>query len=39
MAVRSLSEIALVLFVITLAVNAGAKILASGALNVRKRSH
>ncbi len=39
MAVRSLAEIALVLFVITLAVNAGAKILSSGALHVRKRQH
>jgi phosphate transport system permease protein len=39
MAVRSLAEIALVLFVITLAVNAAAKILASGALNARRRSH
>jgi phosphate transport system permease protein len=37
MAVRSLAEIALVLFIITLAVNAAAKILSSGALNVRKR--
>src|ERR1700722_20158286 len=37
MAVRSLAEIALVLFIITLAVNAGAKLLTSGALNVRKR--
>jgi phosphate transport system permease protein len=37
MAVRSLAEIALALFVITLAVNAGAKLLTSGALNVRKR--
>jgi phosphate transport system permease protein len=36
MSVRALSEIALVLFLITLAVNAGAKLLASGALNVRK---
>ena len=36
MAVRALSEIALVLFLITLAVNAGAKLLSSGALNVRK---
>jgi len=39
MAVRSLAEIALVLFIITLAVNAGAKILSSGALHVRKRQH
>jgi phosphate transport system permease protein len=39
MAVRTLAEIALVLFVITLAVNAGAKLLASGAFNVRKRQH
>ena len=37
MAVRSLAEIALVLFIITLAVNAAAKILSSGALNVSKR--
>ena len=37
MAVRSLAEIALALFVITLAVNTGAKLLTSGALNVRKR--
>ena len=37
MSVRALSEIALVLFLITLAVNAGAKLLSSGALNVRKR--
>ncbi|OYV37027.1 MAG: phosphate ABC transporter permease subunit PstC [Acidocella sp. 20-61-6] len=35
MAVRSLAEIALVLFIITLAVNAGAKLLSSGVLNVR----
>ena len=33
MAVRSLAEIALVLFIITLAVNAGAKLLSSGVLN------
>jgi phosphate transport system permease protein len=37
MAVRSLAEIALVLFIITLAVNAGAKLLASGALHVPHR--
>ncbi len=38
MAVRSLAEIALVLFIITLAVNAGAKLLSSGVLtNVRHR--
>jgi phosphate transport system permease protein len=37
MSVRALSQIALVLFIITLAVNAGAKLLSSGALNVRKR--
>ena len=36
MAVRSLAEIALVLFIITLLTNAGAKILTSGGLNVRK---
>jgi phosphate transport system permease protein len=36
MAVYALSEIALVLFLITLAVNAGAKLLSSGAFNVRK---
>ncbi|MDE8344605.1 MAG: phosphate ABC transporter permease subunit PstC [Acidocella sp.] len=39
MAVRSLAEIALVLFLITLAVNACAKLLSSGALNVRSRQH
>jgi phosphate transport system permease protein len=39
MSVRALSEIALVLFLITLAVNAAAKILSSGALHVRKRQH
>lgn len=38
MSVRALSEIALVLFVITLAVNACAKLLSTGALRVRKRS-
>lgn len=38
MSVRALSEIALVLFVITLAVNAFAKLLSSGALRVRKRA-
>lgn len=37
MSVRALAEIALVLFLITLAVNAAAKLLSSGALNVRKR--
>ncbi|HQT45870.1 MAG: phosphate ABC transporter permease subunit PstC [Acidocella sp. 20-63-7] len=37
MAVRSLAEIALVLFLITLAVNAGAKFLSSGALRVSNR--
>jgi len=37
MSVRTLSEIALVLFLITLAVNAAAKLLTSGAFNVRKR--
>jgi phosphate transport system permease protein len=37
MSVRALSEVALVLFLITLAVNAAAKLLSSGALNVRKR--
>jgi phosphate transport system permease protein len=37
MAVRSLAEIALVLFIITLLTNAGAKILTSGGLHVRKR--
>ena len=37
MAVRALAEVALVLFLITLAVNAAAKLLSSGALNVRKR--
>ena len=39
MSVRALSEIALVLFLITLGVNAAAKILTSGALHVRKRPH
>jgi phosphate transport system permease protein len=39
MAVRSLAEIALALFIITLAVNAAAKLLSSGAFNVRKRQH
>jgi phosphate transport system permease protein len=39
MAVRSLAEIALALFLITLAVNAAAKLVTSGALNVRKRQH
>jgi phosphate transport system permease protein len=41
MAVRSLAEIALVLFLITLLVNSVAKLLSSGALNVhfRKRQH
>ena len=39
MAVRSLAEIALVLFIITLLTNAGAKILTSGGLHVRKRKH
>lgn len=38
MSVRALSEIALVLFVITLGVNACAKLLSSGAFRVRKRS-
>jgi phosphate transport system permease protein len=37
MAVRSLAEIALVLFLITLAVNAIAKLMSSGALHVGKR--
>jgi len=36
MAVRSLAEIALVLFIITLLTNAGAKILSSGGFHVRK---
>jgi phosphate transport system permease protein len=39
MAVRSLAEIALVLFFITLITNAGAKLLTSGGFNVRKRKH
>jgi phosphate transport system permease protein len=39
MAVRSLAEIALALFIITLVVNAAAKLLTSGAFNVRKRQH
>ncbi|MDE2240683.1 MAG: ABC transporter permease subunit, partial [Rhodospirillales bacterium] len=38
MSVRALAEIALVLFIITLAVNACAKLLSSGALRVRKRA-
>ncbi len=38
MSVRALAEIALVLFTITLAVNACAKLLSSGALRVRKRA-
>ncbi len=37
MSVRALAEVALVLFLITLAVNAAAKLIASGALNVRNR--
>jgi len=37
MAIRSLAEVALMLFIITLAVNAAAKLLTSGALNVRNR--
>ena len=37
MAVRSLAEIALVLFIITLLTNAGAKLLSSGAFHVRNR--
>jgi phosphate transport system permease protein len=40
MAVRALAEMALVLFVITLITNAGAKLLSSGVLNnVRNRKH
>jgi phosphate transport system permease protein len=39
MAVRSLAEIALVLFFITLIANAGAKLLTTGGLHVRKRKH
>ena len=39
MAVRSLAEIALVLFIITLLTNAAAKILTSGGLHVGKRKH
>jgi phosphate transport system permease protein len=39
MAVRAIAEVALVLFFITLAVNAAAKVLSSGALHVRKRQH
>jgi phosphate transport system permease protein len=39
MAVRSLAEIALVLFIITLITNAGAKLLTSGGLHVRNRKH
>jgi len=39
MSVRALSEIALVLFLITLAVNAAAKLLTSGVFHVRKRQH
>ncbi|WP_298215545.1 phosphate ABC transporter permease subunit PstC [Acidocella sp.] len=38
MSVRALAEIALVLFIITLLVNAAAKLLTSGALHVRKRA-
>ena len=38
MSVRALSEIALVLFFITLGVNACAKLLSTGALRVRKRA-
>jgi phosphate transport system permease protein len=38
MTMRTLAEIALVLFVITLIVNSAAKLLSSGAFNVRKRS-
>ena len=37
MAIKSLAEIALVLFVITLAVNAGARLLTTGFANVRNR--
>jgi phosphate transport system permease protein len=39
MAVRSLAEIALVLFIITLLTNAAAKLLTSGGLHVGKRKH
>jgi phosphate transport system permease protein len=39
MSIRALAEIALVLFIITLAVNSAAKLLTSGAFHVRKRSH
>jgi phosphate transport system permease protein len=39
MAVRALSEMALVLFVITLVTNAGAKLLTTGGLHVRNRKH
>jgi phosphate transport system permease protein len=40
MAVRALAEMALVLFIITLITNAGAKVLSSGVLNnVRNRKH
>jgi len=39
MAVYAIAEMALVLFFITLAVNAAAKLLSSGAFNVRKRQH
>jgi phosphate transport system permease protein len=39
MAVRSLAEVALILFIITLAVNAAAKLLTTGAFHVRKRQH
>jgi phosphate transport system permease protein len=38
MTMRTLAEIALVLFIITLAVNSAAKLLSSGVLNVRKRA-
>jgi phosphate transport system permease protein len=37
MSVRAIAEVALILFLITLAVNAAAKILSSGAFHVRKR--
>jgi len=38
MSVRALAEIALVLFIITLGVNACAKLLTSGAFRVRNRA-
>ncbi len=39
MAVSAIAEVALVLFLMTLAVNAAAKLFTSGAFHVRKRQH